>query len=189
MNTSVYIIKFRGAVCYVGIAVDVVKRWKEHVRMALAGKVKRPLYYAMRRHGIEAFEFEIIVDGIEWADACEQEMALIAMFGTRSDNIRSSAYNLTDGGEGWTRTKPRSVYEKIARKNTGKKRSDESKAKMSKAKVGKARDPLVMKKLHESNTGKKRSEEACKKIRDAKLIYWANRRAQRNEDNAGVTTC
>lgn len=55
--------------CYIGQAVNVAKRWKEHIRCAI-GADKAPnnkLYAAMRESGIENFTFELI-------EECPQEI-------------------------------------------------------------------------------------------------------------------
>lgn len=55
--------------CYIGQAVNVAKRWKEHIRSAIGADkaVNNKLYAAMRESGVENFTFELI-------EECPQEI-------------------------------------------------------------------------------------------------------------------
>ena len=50
--------------CYVGQAVDIAERWKQHIKRALNAepRTQNKLYPAMYKEGIENFTFEIIED-------------------------------------------------------------------------------------------------------------------------------
>jgi len=55
--------------CYIGQAVNVAKRWKEHIRSAIGADkaANNKLYAAMRESGVENFTFELI-------EECPQEI-------------------------------------------------------------------------------------------------------------------
>ena len=99
---------------------------------------------------------EIILDNLEWKDACNKEIEFISLYG-RKDNNTGILVNLTNGGEG---TLGVVVSKETLRKRSiklsgvnnpqyGKTFSKEYREKLSKAKIGKKRNPEVMKKLHQ----------------------------------------
>jgi hypothetical protein len=112
---------------------------------------------------------EIIVDNLNWKDACNKEIEFILLYG-RKDNNTGSLVNLTNGGEGTIGYIPSGeTIEKRAKKmrgslnhHYGKKFSVEYRKKLSDAKLGKVRNPLLMKKLHET---------IRKKITNGEIIF------------------
>jgi group I intron endonuclease len=48
--------------CYVGQAVDIANRWKQHIKRGIGAEAptKNKLYPAMINYGVENFKFEII---------------------------------------------------------------------------------------------------------------------------------
>lgn len=67
-RTGIYkLTNTKSQMCYVGQAVDIAERWKQHVRRALNAepRTQNKLYPAMYKEGIENFTFEII-------EECEQ---------------------------------------------------------------------------------------------------------------------
>ena len=48
--------------CYVGQAVDVASRWKQHIKRGIGAEAptKNKLYPAMLEYGVENFSFELI---------------------------------------------------------------------------------------------------------------------------------
>lgn len=75
---------------YVGIAAEPAKRWREHCKNGAKG-----LGQAIRKHGREAFLFEVVACALTVEDACSVEQTLIAELGT----LAPGGYNLTTGGE------------------------------------------------------------------------------------------
>lgn len=67
-HTGIYrITNFSTQMCYVGQAVDIADRWRQHIKRALGAepRTQNKLYPAMYKEGLENFTFEII-------EECEQ---------------------------------------------------------------------------------------------------------------------
>ena len=166
---SVYVItNILNGQCYVGITKDLEARWKDHCRNRESSRLQR----AIKKYGVDAFEFKHIADAFSWKNACAIEILLIKEYKSRSPN----GYNLTDGGDGGygykfgeEEIKARSermstdanpMLGKFGEKNHyfGKKHSDEAKAKMiaiwaiRKAKEG-YKDPRLGKKRSKASNG------------------------------------
>lgn len=100
---------------YVGITVDVPKRWRDHIwdSKKEPNKKESLIAKAIRKHGVENFKFEVVATLRSWPEGCYVEKTYRRFGGGK--------YNRTMGGEGVT----------------GHRHSAESKAKMSAAKMGK----------------------------------------------------
>lgn len=81
--------------------LDPLKRWKRHLEDYKKQKIgHRPLYYAMRKYGIENFEFQVI-DQTDNSDVlCELEQHYIKEYRTYINFEDSNGYNATLGGDG-----------------------------------------------------------------------------------------
>lgn len=78
------------------------QRKKEHVTFANKG-ARQPFYYAIRKHGIEAFEWRVLVD----VDCTHDELnALERKFIEQFGSFGSKGYNATSGGDGVTGWSP-----------------------------------------------------------------------------------
>jgi len=151
---------------YVGQGWDVHKRMMKHPKHAFyrsASKNDCPLFYnALRKHGVDAFDCEVICE----LPADTDQKTLNAMeifyidqlhsFARRKDG-KGHGYNLDEGGGG----------------SKGRVHSEESKAKISKSKKGQ-RSRLGAKlteatkgKISKAHMGKKLSEETKRKISKA----------------------
>ena len=89
---------------------------------------------------------EVILEGLEWKEACEIETYLIKQFG-RKDLRTGYLVNLTEGGDG----------------TVGGKHSEESKKKMSEANKG---NTYALGNKHSEETRSKMSEDKSKKVID-----------------------
>ena len=78
---------------YVGISSDLKRRWRDHKN---ADGWCAVLHSAIKKHGVDSFEFAHIADAFTWEDACALERQLIQEMNTKSPN----GYNLTYGGDG-----------------------------------------------------------------------------------------
>jgi group I intron endonuclease len=142
---------------YVGKAVRICFRWYSHKHDMLAGK-NLPLHNALRKYGMDAFDFDVVERCDSDADALEAEKYWIEWYGTLSPN----GYNLTEGGEGALPT-------------------DEVRRKISESKRGKKRGPQTPEwtaKIAAKNRGKVMSPEAREKMRAATAAQHAERRAR-----------
>ncbi len=72
------------------------KRWKEHVEAAHSGK-RNLLARAIRKHGLEAFDHDIICECESASDAKNLERHFIEMLNTKGP----LGYNMTFGGDGF----------------------------------------------------------------------------------------
>jgi|GEM_PF-3274348 len=79
---------------YVGSTTDIKKRKRQHFSVDLKHS-KKPLYQAMRKHGVENFDFEILGSFKSLKSMLDKEEYLIRTKKTRFPN----GYNLTNGGE------------------------------------------------------------------------------------------
>lgn len=83
---------------YVGITTRGYKRrFIRHKAEARAGNPK-PLYAAMRKHGVENFTAVIVDWATSWDQLCEMEQRYVGQLHTYVDE--GCGYNLTRGGEG-----------------------------------------------------------------------------------------
>lgn len=172
---------------YVGIAVDLKKRWSTHRRCK--GNCVA-LYNAIKKYGLESFVFTHVADAFTWDDACEIEKFLIECFDS-FDN----GYNLTRGGDGaFGRTGEKHPFFGVKRPEFAKQMSGENhpmygatrldlaarNSKNCKDKhpfFGKKR-PEHGEKVSQALKGKKKSPEHIAKI-------WASRRANAAKMNNG----
>lgn len=78
---------------YVGISIDLKRRWREHSK---ADGLCPVLHASIKKYGKDNFEFMHIADALTWADACNLEKQLILDMNTKTPH----GYNLTYGGDG-----------------------------------------------------------------------------------------
>lgn len=150
--------------CYIGISVDPAERWKTHKRKA---KQKPEVYFhrALAKHGVDAFDWEVIRKMPSRNEAQLAELCLIY--------LQEPQYNITPGGDGgWDAVVAGNVgkkhsperKQKIAAAQLGRKHTPESCEKMSHSRTGLKRSPEAVQKTALANTGKKRSPETCAKL-------------------------
>lgn len=80
---------------YVGLTTNgLEKRWREH-RCAAKTHVDKPLYRAMRLHGIDKFKIELLYTAVSIEEMREAELRLIKEL---KAHVNDDGYNLTDHG-------------------------------------------------------------------------------------------
>ena len=84
----------------------VEERWKEHRKRHKLPSLNRPLYNAMRKHGVEHFKIEVI------EECCEDVLSLREQFWIDVYNSYFDGYNATFGGDG-KRTGPSSYNSQL----------------------------------------------------------------------------
>lgn len=70
IRTGIYkITNVNNGMCYIGQAVDIASRWKQHIKRGVGAEsqTNNKLYPALLEHGVENFTFEII-------EECEREL-------------------------------------------------------------------------------------------------------------------
>ncbi len=80
---------------YVGKSCMPATRWTQH--KVDSRRDDTPLYRAMRKYGVESFEFEVVEQCESEEQSYERESAWIAKLGSTT---RGHGYNQTTGGEG-----------------------------------------------------------------------------------------
>jgi group I intron endonuclease len=94
------------------------QRTQEHLRFASKGS-PQPLHRAIRKYGVEAFEWRILVEG----DCTEEQLGLLEQdFIERLGTFGTGGYNATKGGDGVRGWSPTPEHrEKIAAAHRGEK--------------------------------------------------------------------
>lgn len=155
---------------YVGKARDPVERWRCHQGFAAKGDVK-PLYSAIRKHGVSNFELQIIEECANDQIAYEKEREWISKFRLEGRRL----YNLNDGGDGSSgHVMPESAKKAISDKLKGRILSEETKKKISLAKMGHAatcfgHSKETREKISIAHRGKRLSDETKEKLRQINL--------------------
>lgn len=97
MSTGIYkITNLINGNAYVGLSVNIEKRWKSHKErsmMPFDKEYDKVLYKAFRKYGLENFKFEILEE-CEYDQLKEREMYWIAYYDTYHHG-----YNATPGGD------------------------------------------------------------------------------------------
>ncbi len=131
MTCGIYKIenKINGKV-YIGQSVNIKKRWKEHKYLSNNISLTQVLYKAIRKYGLENFEFDIICE-CNKNDLNDLEIKYIKEFNSYIKWENNNGYNMTAGGEGIKGYKlSKKMKEHLRIINTGKKHSDETKLKI-----------------------------------------------------------
>jgi group I intron endonuclease len=183
---------------YVGLTTtSLAERWAAHKSEARRGAPDHK-YRAMRQYGIENFT----IDALEYVPVEQLSLAESKWIAHFDSTNPDKGYNKTHGGErpvfsAETRTKisaslkgrtlseehKQSLSAAMSVAQLGKKRkphSQQTKTKMALAKLGKKlpkHSQDIVEKRAASNTGKKRSAESRERLRQARLLWWANKKA------------
>jgi len=100
---------------YVGQTETPRRRWQDHKRLATAGKLRTPLYFAMRKYGNDAFEFSVLEECTA-EDVNSRETFWITKLKTHD---RKYGYNCGFGGDNGNNSKDPEVRRKISVTKTG----------------------------------------------------------------------
>lgn len=158
------------------------KRRQEHKNCAfnIGGRDSNTYFYnAIRKYGWDNFVWRVLDIGIP-EELSYLEQLYIEMFGS---SFEALGYNTTEGGDGVILNergrlkikqshlnRSKEVYEKIAKKNRGKKRTEESKKRMRDSHLGRKLTEEHRKNISKANKGKHHhiySDESKKKMSDS----------------------
>lgn len=161
MNSGIYVIRHnQTGVVYVGSALNIKKRWRDHRRELLRGKHHSiRLQNSWNKYGEQAFEFIVLEPVTQIETLIPREQHWIRFFGS---SMPTKGFNILP----------------LAGSRLGSKHHAGAKEKMRAAKLGKKRPPfsdehrdkIRANKMGNKNTlGQKRSMETKGKIRAAKM--------------------
>lgn len=138
-------------------------RFTTHRRNARKEDSTEYLYRAIRKHGVENFDFTLVrvCDNTELEDL---EIKYIKEFNTFGEN----GYNMTTGGQGIRNYKhtPETI-ERLRVTSTGKFPDEETRKRISAGLMGHGCSEETREKLRKASTGVKKSEETLKKISES----------------------
>lgn len=149
---------------YVGQTTSIKSRWWSHKCEARSTRAKYPVHLAMKKYGIDNFQFCIVGYHHSQQEVDLAEIHWIEFFDSRNSGL---GYNISIGGNvnsGWHHTEE--SKKKISEGNIGKEKphTDEWKAQMSEILSGRVLTGEWKEKIAASNRGQKRSEETRRKI-------------------------
>ena len=162
---------------YIGISIHEPE--KSRIQKHLSGKGNRIIANAVKKHGKDAFTYEILEANVFDVSLPKLEIFYIAHYNTVAPN----GYNLTYGGDGAShleqtrckiseskRGKPRSAETrlKLSKANKGKKHSEDTRRKISEGNKGKQVSAETRFKLSKINKGKKHSEDTRRKLSESR---------------------
>lgn len=185
---TVYTITLRGSDdCYVGMTGATTEhRWGQH-RSNARGTVRSPIADALRAHGFDAFDWEVLAEFPDQASAELEERAQISQ--------RQSTFNVLPGGRSGYHMPPSvrakqsaaalarpapslETREKIATSKRGQKVSAETRAKMSAARMGRPGTSKVGRAPTKGRTGMPHTEETKAKMSAARRAYYERLRQE-----------
>lgn len=162
-TASLYKLTSPSGKVYIGISIDVKKRWGEHKSAANCG-VQGALYNAIRKYGWDKFVCEVVEEA-SFEEIKFKEIETIRLLNTLAPN----GYNLTLGGDGTLGCfKSEEVRRKIAAPQRGRKFTEEHRAKLSAALKGRKLPEEVKRKIGDASAKVVRTPEWCAKISKSK---------------------
>lgn len=117
---------------YVGLSVDIFKRWKEHSNFWEKKERWSAIKHALHKHGLENFTFTILEE-CNKDELAEREIHWIKELNTQAPN----GYNMNAGGTSGITKETAVKIAKVRKERGTNKTSDETKAKLSA--IGKGR--------------------------------------------------
>lgn len=156
------------AKCYVGITNrGIERRWKEHIYDARHGR-RLPLHSAMRKHGVEAFQVELLDTCANYVDLVARECHWIATLGTLAPN----GYNATAGGAGHAGVpltpEHRAKIATANRENKERRCTPAFRQRMREVALNRSPDHLA--KIAAALTGRHHTPETIEKVRAARAV-------------------
>jgi len=182
---------------YIGSALDLVRRWREHRRDLSRGTHhNRHLQRAWDKYGGEAFEFSVLEEVKDpdrlllreqhFLDTLSPEYNILPIAGSnlgwvrapRSEETRRKISEALKGERHPNYGKPCSeeTRRKISNSLRGRSHSEERRRRESEAHRGKTHSTGTRREMSESRRGKTHSVETRRKISESHKEYWAARR-------------
>lgn len=154
------------------------RRWNVHKNIYKQEKHQEYLYRAMRKYGLENFEFSVI-------SLCKiEELSDLECKYIKEYNTFGTGYNMTSGGEGRRDCKAsEETKRKISLAGKGRVPTEETRKKLSLANMGHKCSDETREKLRKASTGKRAKPEQIEKIKVAlsqRIIKDSTREKLRN---------
>jgi group I intron endonuclease len=167
MKSGIYLIKNTiNNKLYVGSAVNIDKRWKEHKRYLNRGKHHSILLQrAWDKYGEQTFKFEILEEVSNPEHLLAYEQVYLDYYKSYECDRGYNIHKVAGSPLGMKLSQE--TKQKLREINTGKKLSEEHKQKLREAKIGLKRSEETKRKIKETKTGKKLSEETKTLMREA----------------------
>ena len=153
---------------YIGQAIDIEKRWKQHQYESNWNYYK--LYNSFRKYGVDNHTFEVQKECLR-----EELNRLERYYQEEFDTVENGLNHIYQEADEAPRVLSEETKRKMSKAQKGKKLSEETKRKMSEAKKGKKRAPRSKEwssKISQNAKGRKHSEEAKRNMREA----WKRRK-------------
>lgn len=174
LNTGIYEIRnIKNGRQYIGSAVNVSKRWREHLRQLEEGRHhSRFMQRCWNKNGGENFIFRVIIS-CSVDNLIMYEQRAIDAIRPHYNSNKTAGSMLGHKHSEETRAKMRSSRPKNFSPMTGKKHTDETRRKISEAKMGKKQSPdavrrraETLRKLKGKQNAKKFTEDQVRHIRN-----------------------
>jgi len=151
---------------YVGLSVNIHSRFKDHAKQARRGD-SNVLYRAIRKYGIDRFEFSVLEECKE-SELAEKEAEWVEKLQSHKDG-----YNMTPGGN-FPPARDPVIARKISVSRTGYKTPKDVCLRMSEnfKAIGIRPSPEAIALAAEHNRGRPRSAETLRKISEAHKRSW-----------------
>lgn len=178
---------------YIGKTNDIEGRWHAHCSEAKTCRKPYPLYYAMKKHGIQHFKIEMLEEFEDENKCFRQEEYWIEFFKTNITKYGNDfGYNLSAGGEGpagyeytYEQKRKRSVRQ-TGDKNSfyGKTHSKKSRKRISNARKGTSISDDTKKKISAKLKGVPKTDETRAKMSAAFTGRVYDKKARENMSKA-----
>ena len=169
MKSGIYLIKnIINNKVYIGSAINIDKRWKEHIYSLKKSKHhSEHLQYAWDKYGELNFKFEILEEVSNLLHLISYEQVYLDYYKSYEEERGYNICIVAGSQYGLKRTEQ--TKQRMREANIGKKASEEAKQKMREAGIGRKHSEETKQKLKELHVGKKFSEETKQKLSEAHI--------------------
>lgn len=187
MKSGIYLIKnTTNNKVYVGSAVNIDKRWKQHKKDLNEGKHHScHLQSAWDKYGEQSFTFDILELVTNPVHLLAYEQVYLDYYKSYENDRGYNIYKVAGSPLGVKHTEE--ARRKISESNKGRKHSEETRQKLSEANKGRIVSEDTKNKISEANSGRKRTEEAKKNMSEAKKNISEETRKKMSEARKNIS--